>query len=119
MAKFISKFENHIVCVKPDRQQVVDGIIVNIQGEHIRFNKNEYATKDPKIIEFLRSKDTFGVEIVEVEDPAEKAQLEAEEKAKAEAEVAEKARIEAEAKAKTEAETKAKATAEKAKTASK
>lgn len=65
MAKFLSKCSNQILCVKPQRNQVVDGIVVPIEGEHIHFVNGEYETKAKKEIDFIRGHQLFGSRITE------------------------------------------------------
>ena len=69
MAKFLSKCPNQVLCVKPNRVQIADGIAMPVTGEHIRFNNGEFETEDKKEIEFLRKHRLFGFEITEVEEP--------------------------------------------------
>jgi hypothetical protein len=66
--KFISKYENHVLCVKPNRVAVQDGIAMQVPGEHIRFNKFEFETTDKKEIAFLKKHALYGVAITEVEE---------------------------------------------------
>lgn len=66
MNKFISKCPNQILCIKPQRMQVLDGIPVPIPGEHIRFENGEYVTENKKEIEFIHKHKFFGVRITEV-----------------------------------------------------
>ncbi|WP_127532739.1 hypothetical protein [Paenibacillus kobensis] len=66
MAKFISYCDNHVLCIKPDRQVVVDGIPVLQPGEHIRFNNGVYETNDKTETEFIRKHWLFGSKITEV-----------------------------------------------------
>ncbi|PLR84660.1 hypothetical protein CVD25_01095 [Bacillus canaveralius] len=63
--KFRSKCDNQVLCVKPARNQVQDGIVLQIPGEHIRFNSGEYETTDKSEISFLKKHRLFGVEIFE------------------------------------------------------
>mgnify|MGYP001260819923 CR=1 FL=1 len=66
MAKFQSRCPNQVLCIKPARNSVVDGIVVPVPGEHIRFENGEYVTNDKDKIAFLRKHRFFGTSIVEV-----------------------------------------------------
>lgn len=65
--KFVSKISNHVLCVKPNRQQVQDGIVVPIPGEHIRFSNHEFETSDKKEIAFIKGHRLFGSQITVVD----------------------------------------------------
>lgn len=54
MAKFISRCSNQVLTMKPQRTQIIDGIVLPVPGEHIRFENGEYTTNDKKEIEFLK-----------------------------------------------------------------
>jgi len=73
MVKFVSKSSNQVLCMVPNRVQIVDGMAVPIPGKRVTFENGEYNTTDKKEIEFLRSHRLFGVAIAEVEQlkPAE------------------------------------------------
>jgi hypothetical protein len=66
--KFVSKYENHVICVKPNRVQIQDGISFPVPGEHIRFQRFEYETTDKKEIDFLKKHRLFGVEFTAAEE---------------------------------------------------
>jgi hypothetical protein len=66
MAKFISKCANQVLTMKPQRNQILDGIVFPVQGEHIRFNNGEYETEDKKEIEFIKKHRLFGSQIAEM-----------------------------------------------------
>lgn len=51
--KYISKCHNQVLTIKPNRPQVIDGIVVAIPGEHVRFSNSEFDTEDKKTIDFL------------------------------------------------------------------
>lgn len=70
--KFVSKVSNHVLCMKPARIQIQDGIAVPIPGEHIRFNNHEYDTKDKKEQNFIKNHRLFGSQITVVEEAGEK-----------------------------------------------
>lgn len=77
VAKFQARCTNQVLCVKPNRVSVVDGITVPVPGEHIRFENGECELdeKDDKDkIAFLKKHRLFGTSIVEVKksdaDPA-------------------------------------------------
>lgn len=63
--KFIAKCHNQVLTMKPKRNQIVDGMVIVIEGEHIRFDRFEYITEDPREIEFIRNHRFFGLEITE------------------------------------------------------
>ncbi len=67
MATFLAKCPNQILCMKPQRVQIIDGITIPVLGEHIRFENGEYTTTDKKEIDFLRKHKFFGIRIVEKE----------------------------------------------------
>ena len=66
--KFFSKCDNQVICMIPNRAQVIDGVVVPQAGKHIRFNNGEYETADKKEIDFLRRHALYGRAIVEVDD---------------------------------------------------
>lgn len=68
MAKFMSKCENQVICMIPNRTQIVDNIAVPVPGRAIRFDRGEYSTDDKKEIDFLRKHRLFNIEITEVEE---------------------------------------------------
>jgi hypothetical protein len=68
MAKFLSKCPNQVICMKPNRVQIYDGIPMPVQGQHIRFNNGEYEATDKKEIEFIRKHSLFGRCITEIEE---------------------------------------------------
>lgn len=65
MPKFISRCNNQVLCIKPKRVQIIDGISQIVEGEHIRFENGEYETNDKKEIEYLRKHRFFGTSIFE------------------------------------------------------
>lgn len=69
--KFLSKCKNQVLCIKPSRAQIVDGITVPIPGEHIRFNSGEYETNNQKEIEFIKKHRLFNSQITAVEEKNE------------------------------------------------
>jgi len=69
MAVFRSRCENQVLCIKPARIQIVDGIAVPVPGEHIRFERGECVLddkEDKEKIAFIRKHRLFGTAIVEV-----------------------------------------------------
>ena len=68
MAKFLSKCPNQVLCMKPNRVQIVDGITVPVAGEHIRFDRGECETVSKKEIDFIRKHRLYGVAITEAEE---------------------------------------------------
>lgn len=69
MAKYQSRCPNQVLCMKPARNSIIDGIVVPVPGEHIRFEQGEYSTDDKKKIEYLESHRLFGSAIVRVDEP--------------------------------------------------
>lgn len=65
MTKFISRCSNQVLTIKPSRVQNVDGIVVPVPGEHIRFNNGEYETDEKKEIDFIKKHRLFGNAIFE------------------------------------------------------
>ena len=63
--KFVAKCHNQILTMKPKRNQIVDGMVMVIEGEHIRFDRFEYTTSDPKEINFIRNHKMFGFGVAE------------------------------------------------------
>jgi hypothetical protein len=61
--KFVSKCHNQVLTMKPKRNQIIDGMVMVIEGEHIRFDRFEYTTEDPKEINFIRSHKLYGFQI--------------------------------------------------------
>ena len=66
MAKFISKYNNYQVLVKPTYMEVKNGIPILNRGEKIVFEKGEYVTEDKKTIDFLRKHKANGIDFIEV-----------------------------------------------------
>lgn len=66
MAKFISKYNNYQVLVKPTFMEVKNGIPILNRGEKIVFEKGEYVTEDKKTIDFLRKHKANGIDFIEV-----------------------------------------------------
>lgn len=73
MAKFQSRCPNQVLCIKPARNSIIDGIVVPVPGEHIRFEQGEFVTDDKKKIEYLESHRLFGSAIVRVDETSTKA----------------------------------------------
>jgi hypothetical protein len=67
--KFISKYENLVLCVKPNRVQIQDGIAMQVPGEHIRFQGFEYETTDKSEIVFLKKHRLYSVDFTVAEEP--------------------------------------------------
>lgn len=53
--------------MKPNRNSIIDGIVVPVPGEHIRFTAGEYETTEKAEIKFIQSHRLFGSQITEVE----------------------------------------------------
>ena len=68
MAKFISKCANQVLTVIPNRKQIQDGIIIPVQGKHVRFDRGEYTTENKQEINFIRQHALYGVSITEAEE---------------------------------------------------
>lgn len=66
MAKFMSRCQNQVLCMKPKRMQIIDGIAIPVEGEHIRFENGEFETDDKKKIDYLKKHRLYGSQIVEV-----------------------------------------------------
>lgn len=79
--KYVSKCHNLTLCVKPNRNQIIDGIVVAIPGEHVRFSRNEFETKDKKTIEFLDKHNLNGSAFTKVNESDVKEKTTAEETA--------------------------------------
>lgn len=65
MAKFIARCQNQVLCMKPNRVQIIDGITVPVPGQHIRFENGEVETTDKEEIAFIRKHRLFGGQIFE------------------------------------------------------
>lgn len=63
--KFVSRSPNQVLCIRPSRPQIVEGIVVPVPGQHIRFEQGEYETSDVKEIKFIREHRLFGGAIIE------------------------------------------------------
>lgn len=58
-AKFLSKYLALKIVVRPTRSKEMDGQIISVDGESIRFVDGVYETSDPKEIEFLEARPEF------------------------------------------------------------
>jgi len=65
MAKFISRCDNQVLTIKPQRNQILDGVVFPVAGEHIRFDRGQYETSDKNEIAFIRKHRLFGSQIIE------------------------------------------------------
>lgn len=70
MAKFVSKCDNLVLCVRPAHVQIVNGYVNPVQGEHVRFENGLYetdsrSTKGKEHDEFIRGHRLFGSQIFE------------------------------------------------------
>lgn len=63
--KFVAKCHNQVLTMKPKRNQIVDGMVMVVEGEHIRFDRHEYATSDQREINYLRNHILYGNAITE------------------------------------------------------
>lgn len=79
--KYVSKCNNLVLCMKQNRSQVVDGIVITVPGEHVRFNNHEFETDDKKIIEWLKKHNLKGTSFTEANGPEVKEKVAAEVKA--------------------------------------
>lgn len=61
--KFVSKCHNQVLTMKPKRNQIVDGMVMVVEGEHIRFDRFEYTTEDQREIDFIRKHKLYGFQI--------------------------------------------------------
>lgn len=68
MVKFLSKCENQVLTMKPNRVQIYDGIAMSVPGKHIRFYRGEFQTVNEDEIEFIRNHRLYNVTITEVDD---------------------------------------------------
>jgi hypothetical protein len=66
MAMFQSRCPNQVLCMKPARNSIIDGIVVPVPGEHIRFENGEYESSDKDKIAYLKRHPLFGTAIIEV-----------------------------------------------------
>ncbi|QHT60669.1 hypothetical protein GXP70_12440 [Paenibacillus lycopersici] len=66
MAKFSSRCPNQVLCMVPARNSIVDGILVPVPGQNIRFEHGEYETNSKKEVDFIRAHRLFGNAIIEV-----------------------------------------------------
>jgi hypothetical protein len=73
MAKFISKCQNQVLCIKPKRVQVIEGIAQVIEGQHIRFENGEVETSNKDEVAFIRKHRLFGNQIFEEKSESEPA----------------------------------------------
>ena len=71
MATFISVCSNQVLCIKPARVQVLDGVTLPVEGAHIRFDAGKFTTDDEAKAEFIRKHPLFGSRIFE-EEPEKK-----------------------------------------------
>lgn len=65
MAKFIAKCQNQVLCMKPKRNQTVNGLTEVVEGQHIRFENGEVETSNKDEIAFIRKHRLFGNQIFE------------------------------------------------------
>lgn len=66
MAKFSSRCANQVLCMVQARNSIVEGILVPVPGQHIRFENGEYTTTVKKEVDFIKGHRLFGSSIVEV-----------------------------------------------------
>lgn len=74
MAKFISRCANQVLCMRPKRVQIIDGIAQTVEGQHIRFENGEVQTEDKQEIMFIRKHRLFGSGIFEEKASGQMAQ---------------------------------------------
>jgi len=71
VAKFQSRCPNQVLCIKPARNAIIDGVVVPVPGEHIRFERGICVLDDKEDkdkIAFLRKHRLFGTAIVEIKE---------------------------------------------------
>jgi hypothetical protein len=66
VAKYQSWCPNQILGMVPNRQSIVDGIVLPVPGKRIQFENGQYETNDEKEIEFIESNWLYGSKIVKV-----------------------------------------------------
>lgn len=71
MARFISKYNNYQILVKPTILEVKNGIPILSRGEKIVFEDGEFVTEDKKTVDLLRKHKAKGVDFIE-DKPVEK-----------------------------------------------
>lgn len=69
MPKYTSRCPNQVLCMKPARNSIVDGIIVPVPGEHVRFENGEFETTDKDKIAFIERHPLYGTSIAKVDEP--------------------------------------------------
>jgi hypothetical protein len=65
VVKFISKFKDHRLCIKPARVQYENGMAFPVPGKSIEFSNFGYETSDKDEIAFLRKHRLFNIDIYE------------------------------------------------------
>jgi len=63
--KFLSKYKEHLIVMRPAINQIVNGVFNRVSGKYIEFKNGEYETDDKEEIAFLKAKPYFGSEIWE------------------------------------------------------
>lgn len=65
MAKFIARCDNQVLIMKPDIQQIVNGMVIPIAGKSLDFERGSFETNDKEEIAFIRKHRLFGSYIFE------------------------------------------------------
>lgn len=55
---------NQVLGIVPNRQSIIDGIVVPVPGQRIAFENGQYETSDEAEIEFIERHWLFGSKIV-------------------------------------------------------
>lgn len=63
--RFLSRCSNQVLCMKPQRIAIIDGIAQSVPGERIAFVNGEYETSDEKEIAFIRGHRLYENQIFE------------------------------------------------------
>lgn len=58
--RYVSRYLNLTIVRKASYTKEVDGRVVHIPGESIRFQEGTYETSDPSVVEFLDKRPEFG-----------------------------------------------------------
>lgn len=64
VARYQSWCPNQVLGIIPNRQSVIDGVVIPVPGKRIAFENGEYETEDKAEIEFIEGHRLFGSKIV-------------------------------------------------------
>jgi hypothetical protein len=67
-ARFVARYRELKFVRKASYNKEVDGRVISIPGEAIRFSDGIYETSDPAVIEFLENREEFGKIFIRVPD---------------------------------------------------